>query len=214
MNIRRIQKTNNYSIISNEILRRKDLSLKAKGLMSLILSLPDDWELTVNGLVQIVKESKNTIYTILKELNKKGYVERRCLKNDIGQILKWELFIFESPVPKKPEVEKPDMENRSQINTDNKTIKDLKKKTWIEEVEESSYSEELKNDFINFWTEPSKSGRTKQSMQKTWCTKRRLQTWAKRDKIWNKTTVSKIHSQIDNYKGALDLLEQKYERTN
>ena len=51
MNIKRIHKSKNYSIISNEILRRKDLSLKAKGLMSLILSLPDSWDLTVNGLV-------------------------------------------------------------------------------------------------------------------------------------------------------------------
>ena len=76
MKIKRIQKSKNYSIISNEILKRKDLSLKAKGLMSLILSLPDDWDLNVNGLVKIVKESKNTIYSILKELNGFGYVER------------------------------------------------------------------------------------------------------------------------------------------
>ena len=66
MNIKRIQKSKNYSIISNEILKRKDLSLKAKGLISLILSLPDSWELTVNGLVAIVKESKNTVYTVLR----------------------------------------------------------------------------------------------------------------------------------------------------
>ena len=77
MNIIRIQKSKNYSIISNKIIRNKDLSLKAKGLMTLILSLPDNWELSVNGLVKIVKESKNTVYSILKELNKKGYVKRQ-----------------------------------------------------------------------------------------------------------------------------------------
>ena len=72
MNIIRIQKNKNYSIICNKIIRNKELSLKAKGLMTLILSLPDNWELSVNGLVKIVKESKNTVYSILKELNKKA----------------------------------------------------------------------------------------------------------------------------------------------
>ena len=61
MNIIRIQKNKNYSIICNKIIRNKELSLKAKGLMTLILSLPDNWELSVNGLVKIVKESKNTV---------------------------------------------------------------------------------------------------------------------------------------------------------
>ena len=89
MNIKRIEKSKNYSIISNEILRRKDLSLKAKGLMSLILSLPDSWDLTVNGLVEIVKESKNTIYSVLKELNKFGYVERNRVTNLTGKVVKW-----------------------------------------------------------------------------------------------------------------------------
>ena len=81
MNIVRIQKSKNYSIISNKIIRNKELSLKAKGLMTLILSLPDNWELSVNGLVKIVKESKNTVYSILKELNKKGYVERQVQRD-------------------------------------------------------------------------------------------------------------------------------------
>ena len=93
MNIIRIQKSKNYSIISNKIIRNKELSLKAKGLMTLILSLPDNWELSVNGLVKIVKESKNTVYSILKELNKKGYVERQVQRDSSGKVLKWELVL-------------------------------------------------------------------------------------------------------------------------
>jgi hypothetical protein len=214
MNIKRIQKSKNYSIISNEILRRKDLSLKAKGLMSLILSLPDSWDLTVNGLVEIIKESKNTVYSILKELNGFGYVERNRITDSTGKVIKWELLIYESPHTKKPQLKKPDVENCTQINTDNKISTNINKIYWIDEIKELNYPKEMKEDFIDYWSEESKTGKTRQSMQKTWNTERRLKTWAKNDKNWNKTKTSKIDAQIDSYVGALNLLEKKYERTN
>jgi len=210
MNIKRIQKSKNYSIISNEILRRKDLSLKAKGLMSLILSLPDSWDLTVNGLVEIVKESKNTIYTVLKELNNFGYVERNRITDNTGKVVKWELIVYESPLTKKPQLKKPDLENCIQISTDNKINTNLNKIYWIDEIKELNYPKEMKEDFIGYWSEESKTGKTRQSLQRTWNTERRLKTWAKNDKNWNKTKTSKIDSQIDSYVGALNLLEQKY----
>ena len=214
MNIKRIQKSKNYSIISNEILRRKDLSLKAKGLMSLILSLPDSWDLTVNGLVEIIKESKNTIYSILKELNGFGYVERNRITDKTGKVVKWELLIYESPHTKKPQLKKPDVENCTQISTDTKINTNLNKIYWIDEIQELNYPKEMKEDFIEYWSEESKTGKTKQSMQKTWNTERRLKTWSKNDKNWNRTKTSKIDAQIDSYVGALNLLEKKYEGTN
>ena len=214
MNIKRIQKSKNYSIISNEILRRKDLSLKAKGLMSLILSLPDSWDLTVNGLVEIIKESKNTVYSILKELNGFGYVERDRITDNTGKVVKWELIVYEQPHTKKPQLKKPDVENCSQISTDNKINTNLNKIYWIDEIQELNYPKEMKEDFIGYWSEESKTGKTRQSMQKTWNTERRLKTWAKNDKNWNRTKTSKIDAQIDSYVGALNLLEKKYERTN
>ena len=214
MNIKRIHKSKNYSIISNEILRRKDLSLKAKGLMSLILSLPDSWDLTVNGLVEIIKESKNTVYSILKELNGFGYVERNRITDSTGKVVKWELLIYESPHTKKPQLKKPDVEKCTQISTDNKISTNLNKIYWIDEIQELNYPKEMKEDFLSYWLEESKSGKTRQSMQKTWNTERRLKTWAKNDKNWNKTKTSKIDAQIDSYVGALNLLEKKYERTN
>ena len=214
MNIKRIQKSKNYSIISNEILRRKDLSLKAKGLMSLILSLPDSWDLTVNGLVEIVKESKNTIYTVLKELNKFGYVERNRVTNLTGKVVKWELLIYEQPHTKKPQLKKPDVEKCTQIITDNKINTNINKIYWIDEIQELNYPKEMKEDFKSYWLEETKTGKTRQSLQRTWNTERRLKTWAKNDKNWNKTKTSKIDSQIDSYVGALNLLEKKYEGTN
>ena len=211
MNIKRIQKSKNYSIISNEILRRKDLSLKAKGLISLILSLPDSWDLTVNGLVEIVKESKNTIYSILKELNGFGYVERNRVTNLTGKVVKWELLIYEQPLTKKPQLKKPDVENCTQINKDNKISTNINKIYWIDEIKDLNYPKEMKEDFIDYWSEESKSGKTRQSMQKTWNTSRRLKTWSKNDNKWNNKKTSKIDAQIDSYVGALNLLEQKYE---
>jgi len=210
MNIKRIQKSKNYSIISNEILRRKDLSLKAKGLMSLILSLPDTWDLTVNGLVAIVKESKNTIYSVLKELNGFGYVERKRIVDNTGKVVKWELIVYENPLTKKPDTKKPDVEKCTQISTDTKINTNLNKIYWIDEIQELNYPKEMKEDFIDYWSEESKTGKTRQSMQKTWNTERRLKTWAKNDKNWNKTKTSKIDAQIDSYVGALNLLEKKY----
>ena len=214
MNIKRIHKSKNYSIISNEILRRKDLSLKAKGLMSLILSLPDSWDLTVNGLVEIIKESKNTVYSILKELNGFGYVERNRITDNTGKVIKWELIVYEQPHTKKPQLKKPDVEKCTQIITDNKINTNINKIYWIDEIKELNYPKEMKEDFIDYWSEESKTGKTRQSMQKTWNTERRLKTWAKNDKNWNKTKTSKIDAQIDSYVGALNLLEKKYERTN
>ena len=182
--------------------------------MSLILSLPDSWELTVNGLVEILKESKNTVYTVLKELNKLGYVERQRITDNSGKVVKWDLIVYEHPLTKKPQLKKPDVEKCTQINTDNKINTNLNKKYWIDEVEELNYPKETKEDFIEYWSEESKTGKTKQSMQKTWNTARRLKTWAKNEKNWNRTKTSKIDSQIDSYVGALNLLEKKYERIN
>ena len=214
MNIKRIQKSKNYSIISNEILRRKDLSLKAKGLMSLILSLPDSWDLTVNGLVAIVKESKNTIYSVLKELNGFGYVERNRVTNLSGKVVKWELLVYEEPLTKKPQLKKPDVENCTQISTDTKITTNLNKIYWIDEIKDLNYPKEIKEDFKSYWLEETKTGKTRQSLQRTWNTERRLKTWAKNDNKWNNKKTSKIDAQIDSYVGALNLLEKKYEETN
>ena len=213
MNIKRIQKSKNYSIISNEILRRKDLSLKAKGLMSLILSLPDSWDLTVNGLVEIVKESKNTVYSILKELNKFGYVERNRVTNLTGKVVKWELLIYEEPHTKKPQLKKPDVENCTQISTNTKISTNINKIYWIDEIKDLNYPKEMKEDFIEYWSEESKTGKTRQSMQKTWNTERRLKTWSKNDNKWNNKKTSKIDAQIDSYVGALNLLDKQYENS-
>ena len=211
MKIKRIQKSKNYSIISNEILKRKDLSLKAKGLMSLILSFPDSWELSVNGLVAIVKESKNTIYSILKELNKFGYVERNRIIDSSGKVLKWELIVYENPHTKKPEPKNPDVENCTQINTNIKQntniTKHNKEKFSIEVFEMGILNKEQSNNFIDYWSEKNKKGKMRWELQKTWDLNLRMKRWKRTSKPSGR---SKIENQMSAHYGALELLEKKY----
>ena len=213
MNIKRIQKSKNYSIISNEILKRKDLSLKAKGLMSLILSFPDSWELSVNGLVAIVKESKNTIYSILKELNGFGYVERNRVTDKTGKVVKWELLVYEKPHTKKPEHKKPDVENCTQINTNTKTntnlIKHNKESFSIEVLELGILNKEESENFTDYWAEKNKNGKMRWQLQKTWDLNLRLKRWKRTTKTSNR---SKIENQMSAHYGALELLNKKYEQ--
>jgi len=211
MKIKRIQKSKNYSIISNEILKRKDLSLKAKGLMSLILSLPDDWDLNVNGLVKIVKESKNTLYSILKELNGFGYVERNRITDSSGKVIKWELIVYENPHTKKPEPKNPDVEKCTQIKTNIKQntnlTKHTKEKFSIEVFEMGILNKEESNNFIDYWSEKNKKGKMRWELQKTWDLSLRMKRWKRTSKISGR---SKIENQMSAHYGALELLEKKY----
>ena len=75
MSMHRANKDKNFTVISNYHLQDKKLSLRAKGLLSLMLSLPDEWEYSINGLVSICKESEKTVEKALKELKDLGYLE-------------------------------------------------------------------------------------------------------------------------------------------
>lgn len=74
MSVVRINKNNNYTVMSNYHLRDRELSLKAKGLLSMMLSLPDDWDYSIAGLVAICKENETDIKAILNELEKLKYI--------------------------------------------------------------------------------------------------------------------------------------------
>ena len=208
MEIIRVIKNKNYSIIANGIFRDVNISLKAKGLLGILLSLPTSWNLSIMGLSKITKEGKHSITNTINELIENGYIERNTLRSK-GKFNGYQYIVYEKPNPIKPITAK-----RTQLNKDINKVTINKDIIWIKEVESSNYSKEIKEDFLSYWLEESKSGKTRQSMQKTWNTERRLKTWAKNDKNWNRTKTSKIDSQIDSYVGALNLLEKKYEGTN
>ena len=97
MAVFRVEKTRDYTVMSNYHLRNTELSLKAKGLLSLMLSLPENWDYTTKGLSRICKDGIDSINSGVKELEANGYVIRRRLRNEKGQLTTTEYTIFEQP---------------------------------------------------------------------------------------------------------------------
>lgn len=138
MAVFRVERTSDYTVMSNYHLRDKALSLKAKGLLSQMLSLPDNWDFTLSGLCYINRESKDAIRTAINELEKAGYIVRGQKKTADGKFGRNEYIIYEQPLEKerlsenptsekpisenplteKPLSEKPSTENPTQLNID------------------------------------------------------------------------------------------------
>lgn len=114
MAVFRIEKTRDYTVMSNYHLRNTELSLKAKGLLSLMLSLPENWDYTTKGLARICKDGVDSICAGVRELEEQGYVVRERVRNPNGQLGAIEYTILEQPRP--PEREKPERENPVQVN--------------------------------------------------------------------------------------------------
>ena len=118
MAVYRVQRTRDYTVMSNYHLKDKGLTLKSKGLLSMILSLPEEWNYTTRGLASICKEGVDAIGSALKELETAGYIVRRQLRGANGRITDTEYIIYEQPQPKKPDVVSPDTENPDMVKPD------------------------------------------------------------------------------------------------
>ena len=136
MAVFRVEKNRGYTVMSNHHLRDTELSLKSKGLLSMMLSLPEEWNYTTRGLAAICKEGTDCIGSALKELEKTGYIVRNRLRDNKGKIVDVEYVIYEtprkpnpacphegSPDTDYPDTENPDMdnpglENPPQLNKD------------------------------------------------------------------------------------------------
>ncbi|EDM98353.1 hypothetical protein BACCAP_03788 [Pseudoflavonifractor capillosus ATCC 29799] len=131
MAVFRIERTRDYTVMSNHHLRNEKLSLKAKGLLSMMLSLPEDWNYTTRGLAKICKEGVDAIGGALRELEAAGYIVRYKLRDRHGRISDTEYVIYEQPQPKNPDtpgpetaspdtenpyMEKPDTEKPAELN--------------------------------------------------------------------------------------------------
>ena len=111
MAVYRVERTRDYTVMSNHHLKDTSLSLKAKGLLSLMLSLPDDWNFNMRGLSSICKEGLEAIGNALKELEKAGYMVRNQLRGANGRITDTEYIIYErpqEPAPADPDTAGPD----------------------------------------------------------------------------------------------------------
>ena len=136
MAVFRIEKTRDYTVMSNHHLKDKTLTLKSKGLLSMMLSLPEEWNYTTRGLAAICREGVDSIGAALKELKTMGYIKRSQLRDEKGKITDTEYVIYETPQvdPQTdpdtalPGTENPDMdkpctaepctENPAQLNKD------------------------------------------------------------------------------------------------
>ena len=135
MSVFRVEKTRGYTVMSNHHLRNHALSLKAKGLLSQMLSLPEDWDYTLQGLAQINKESIDAIREAVRELERAGYIERSRERDERGCLRGTAYTIYEqphaeptpeesaqalpaldNPTLEKPMLEKPTLENPTQLN--------------------------------------------------------------------------------------------------
>ena len=114
MAVFRVERNTGYTVMSNHHLRNKELSLKAKGLLSQMLSLPEDWDYTLSGLSYINRESIDAIRTAVWELEKAGYITRRQGRDEKGKMTAIEYTIYEQPQP--PELDCPVLENPTADN--------------------------------------------------------------------------------------------------
>lgn len=127
MAVFRVERTRDYTVMSNYHLKDKRLTLKSKGLLSQMLSLPDDWDYTLSGLSVINRESKDAIRSALNELEAAGYIRRRQTTDASGKFSSNEYIIYErpeepepsseNPTTEKPMTEKPSSGNPTQLNT-------------------------------------------------------------------------------------------------
>ena len=141
MAVFRVERNKGYTVMSNHHLRNKELSLKAKGLLSQMLSLPEDWDYTLAGLSHINREKIDAIREAIKELERAGYIVRSRERDEKGRLRGADYVIFEqpqtepildlptleNPTLEKPTLEKPTLENPTQLNKDIQTT-DLSKK--------------------------------------------------------------------------------------
>lgn len=177
MAIMRINKTTDYTVMSNYHFREKGMSLKAKGLLSLMLSLPEDWDFTVKGLANLNKDGVDGVRAALEELKTFGYLRVTRDRNEKGQVSGTVYDIYEKPTQEKPVLEepkeekpilekpiqeKPIQENPTQLNTkgikylNNKILKESSTKGIKEsarakkEPEQYFEDEELNCKFLEF----------------------------------------------------------------
>ena len=131
MAVFRVERNAGYTVMSNHHLRNKNLTLKAKGLLSQMLSLPEDWDFTLAGLSYINREKIDAIREAIRELEKAGYIVRSRERDEKGRLRGADYVIYEqpqqptsdlptleNPTLDKPTLEKPTLENPTQINKD------------------------------------------------------------------------------------------------
>ena len=150
------RKTSKYTTISNVFLRDKNLSLKAKGFLTVVMALPDDWDFSIKGICSILKEGKSSIYGVVQELKENRYCKTTAYRDEKGLILGLDYMFYEEPYEEEPQQDNPhtenrDMDNMPQLNTKDEKVnnrtKDLPKE---ERIDKSIPKKKADNDVDEF----------------------------------------------------------------
>ena len=214
MDIVRVIKSKDYTTICNRIFKDKRLSLKAKGLLAMLLSLSDHWDLSISGLEVILKEGKDSIRTTINELIKNGYIIREREKDKKGIFIGIKYIVFEHPSLDNPTLENPTLENPTQVSnklSNYQSNKANSKNQFFDEVMNfKDYSKTMLTDFFEYWSEPTKKGVLKKDTMKTWSTSRRLKNWAKNESKWalQSVGISKVDKHLQSHNEAMNILNQ------
>lgn len=147
MAVIRVHKNENYTVLSNYHFKEKRMSLKAKGLLSLMLSLPENWDYSVAGLVTLSKDGKDSVNAALKELEAFGYLKRTQTTDESGKFSGYDYEIFEnpstvSPFAENPSTAKPTTGKPQQLSKKESNTKKSKTKKLNTEVEEEERKKE------------------------------------------------------------------------
>ena len=151
----------NYTTIDNTIFKDKNLSAKAKGILSQMFSLPDDWNYSIKGLSDLFSDGERSIKSGLDELKKRGYLKVNCIRDSKGRISDWMYIIKEDPTLDDTDIDLPELENRyvdnkGQLNTN------------ILSTNKSNTNQcSCKNSFVNKDSTSSNSGKEKENIYET-----------------------------------------------
>ena len=222
----RINKTKNFTVMSNRHFKEKEMSLKAKGLLSLMFSLPDDWDYSIRGLVSICKENESALKSALNELKQFGYlkVTKEMPNLNNGGRINYIYDIYEEPIQERQKqgvenlcVENLCVENCGQLNTDNKINNNKLCK------EEKHIYGEFKNVFLTdeeynkiqekglTYLIEELSGYIESKGKKYKSHYATILNWSRRQKK-TKEAQKKASFDVDKYNDYVDNLDLKYER--
>lgn len=182
-------KNKDYSTISNVFFKDKNLSLKAKGLLAMVLTLPDNWDFTINGIEAITKEGKTAIYSAIDELKEHGYCKVTSVRDEKGAFKGNDYTFIENPY-----MENPNMDNQPQLNTN--LIKDISSIEYNqEEINKKEYKEKSNKLFEECWIAYKRKGKKGKAKQ-----------------YWDKLTQSEKENVLSHIKPYVASRELQYQQ--
>ena len=208
-----VKKKTDYTVISNVFLRDERLSLKSKGLLAYVLSLPNDWVLYVSELANHHKDGTSAIYSAFKELTDLGYVRRKRERID-GKLGGIDYIISETPILENLNVENLNVENLNKenqqlLNTNNNKVNTLQSNyllEWNRIAEEISFTDI--DAFVDYWTERSPRGKKMRfEKQQTFDVRRRMQRWMKNN--YSKPKVSQTDHMLNVWQQAKNIINNE-----